>query len=128
MHAPKRILIADDDPNVVEVLRANLEVEGYHVEVARDGDQAWSALQQTTLDLVVLDVMMPGRTGLELLSLIRDNPSTANLPVVLLTAKAGDNEIWAGWQAGANYYLTKPFHLDELLHYLNYLAGNEVSA
>src|SRR4030081_2491440 len=101
MHAPKRILIADDDPNVVEVLRANLEVEGYHVEVARDGDQAWSALQQTTLDLVVLDVMMPGRTGLELLSLIRDNPSTASLPVVLLTAKAGDNEIWAGWQAGA---------------------------
>jgi DNA-binding response OmpR family regulator len=62
--------------------------------------------------------MMPGRDGYEVLRAIKSSESTRHVPVVLLTAKASDAEIWQGWQAGADYYLTKPFNVDELVHYL----------
>lgn len=121
----KRVLLADDDAAVIEVLRANLEAEGYGVLIARDGDEAWDLIRTEPPDLAVLDVMMPGRDGLDVLAAIRAAPATSALPVVLLTARAGDDEIWAGWQAGANYYLTKPFQIEELLRYLRYLTGHE---
>ena len=121
----KRVLVADDDAAVIEVLRANLEAEGYGVLIARDGDETWDLIRTESPDLVVLDVMMPGRDGLDVLAAIRAAPATSALPVVLLTARAGDDEIWAGWQAGANYYLTKPFQIEELLRYLRYLSGHE---
>ena len=120
-----RVLLADDDANVVEVLQANLEAEGYEVLVAADGNQAWALIASEEPDLVILDVMMPGRDGLDLLAAVRDDDRTRDLPVVLLTARAGDEEIWAGWQAGANYYLTKPFDIEQLLQYLRYLTGEE---
>jgi DNA-binding response OmpR family regulator len=120
-----RVLVADDDANVVEVLRANLEAEGYEVIAAYDGDAAWTCITEDSPDLVLLDVMMPGRDGLDLLAAVREDPRTRDLPVVLLTARAGDEEIWAGWQAGANYYLTKPFEIEHLLEYLRYLTGEE---
>ena len=119
----KRIVVADDDPGVIDVLQANLEAEGYKVLVARDGDEAWQIISTGPPDLAVLDVMMPGRDGLDVLGEMRRAPETATTPVVLLSAKATDDEIWAGWQAGANYYMTKPFRIDELLHYLTYLTG-----
>jgi DNA-binding response OmpR family regulator len=121
----KRLLLADDDTNVVEVLRVNLEADGYEVVVAYDGDTAWTRLTEGGVDLAIVDVMMPGRDGLDLLAAVRDNPPTHDLPVVLLTARASDEEIWAGWQAGANYYLTKPFDIDQLLEYLRYLTGED---
>ena len=118
----KRVLVVDDDPNVVEVITANLEAEGYEVETAGDGVEAWDRLVASLPDLVVLDWMLPGRGGLELLGDLRRHPLTHDLPVVLLSAKARDEEIWAGWQAGANYYLTKPFKIEQLLYYLEELA------
>ena len=119
----KRVLLADDDSGVVDVLRANLEADGYTVLVARNGDEAWDIIRTQPLDLALLDVMMPGRDGLNVLAAIREEPALSALPVVLLTARAGDEEIWAGWQAGANYYLTKPFQIEELLRYLRELTG-----
>jgi DNA-binding response OmpR family regulator len=120
-----RILIADDDPAVIDVLQANLEAEGYSVLVAHDGDEACEIIRTQAPDLAVLDVMMPGRDGLDVLAEIRGRPTSNALPVVLLSARAGDEDIWAGWQAGANYYLTKPFLIDELLRYLRYLTGQD---
>jgi DNA-binding response OmpR family regulator len=119
----KRVLIVDDDPNVVEVIAANLEVEGYEVETVGDGAEAWDRVVACRPDLVVLDWMLPGRGGLDLLADLRRHPLTHDLPVVLLSAKARDEEIWAGWQAGANYYLTKPFQIEQLLYYLQELSA-----
>src|SRR6202035_4403129 len=70
---------------------------------------------------VVLDWMLPGRSGIDLLADLRAKAETRDLPVVLLSAKARDEDIWAGWQAGANYYLTKPFRIEQLLYYLEAL-------
>jgi two-component system phosphate regulon response regulator PhoB len=119
----KRVLVIDDDPNVVEVITANLEAEGYVVDTAVDGRDAWSHLTGELPDVVVLDWMLPGRSGIDLLADLRANAETKDLPVVLLSAKARDEEIWAGWQAGANYYLTKPFQVEQLLYYLKELCG-----
>jgi two-component system phosphate regulon response regulator PhoB len=118
----RRVLVVDDDPNVVEVLALNLVAEGYDVDTAADGASAWERLMAEQPDLVVLDWMLPGASGLDLLRDLRRHPPTAGIPVVLLTAKAGDDDIWAGWQAGANYYLTKPFRIEQLLYYLEELA------
>ena len=117
----KRVLVVDDEPNVVDVITANLEAEGYEVESAADGSEAWDCVVASLPDLVVLDWMLPGRGGLELLNDLRRHPRTRDLPVVLLSAKARDEDIWAGWQAGANYYLTKPFRIEQLLYYLEAL-------
>ena len=118
-----RVLVVDDDPNVVEVIAANLEDEGYVVETASDGPQAWARLTEDPPDVVLMDWMLPGRSGVDLLADLRADPATRDLPVVILSAKARDEEIWAGWQAGANYYLTKPFRLEQLLYYLKELAA-----
>jgi DNA-binding response OmpR family regulator len=123
--AAKRVLVADDDAGVIDVLQANLEADGYAVIVARNGEEALEMIRTQSPDLAVIDVMMPGRDGLDVLAAIREEPATSALPVVLLSARASDSEIWAGWQAGANYYMTKPFQIDELLHYLRYLTGQE---
>jgi DNA-binding response OmpR family regulator len=117
-----RVLVVDDDPNVVEVIAANLEAEGYAVDTASNGLQAWELLQAGGFDVVLLDWMLPGRSGIDLLTDLRADPATHDLPVVVLSAKARDEEIWAGWQAGANYYLTKPFRLEQLLYYLKELS------
>ena len=119
----KRVLVIDDDPNVVEVITANLEAEGYLVDTAPDGREVWGHLTAPLPDVVVLDWMLPGRSGIDVLGEIRANPTTKHLPIVLLSAKARDEEIWAGWQAGANYYLTKPFRIEQLLYYLEELCA-----
>jgi len=121
----KRVLVVDDDVDVVEVITANLEAEGYLVDTARDGGEAWDRVTEERPDLMVLDWMLPGRSGIELLEDLRRHPRTRHLPVILLSAKAGDDEIWAGWQAGADYYLTKPFRIEQLLYYLGRLSATD---
>ena len=117
----RRILIADDDPDILELLTLNLEHEGFEVLGASDGDEAWALVRDAMPDLVVLDVMMPERDGLDVLTSLKAHPRTRHIPVVLLTAKATDAEVWEGWRAGADYYMTKPFNLDELLRFLDNL-------
>jgi DNA-binding response OmpR family regulator len=72
--------------------------------------------------ILVADVMMPGRDGLGAVEVLKANPLTKGIPVVLLTAKATDDDVWQGWQAGADYYLTKPFDVDELMHFIDHLC------
>jgi DNA-binding response OmpR family regulator len=115
---PPRVLVADDDPVVRSIVVMNLEDEGYQVIEAKDGDEALWLARRAVPDLVVLDVMMPGLDGLDVLSILRGNPNTAEIPVVLVTARSADRDILDGWKAGAAYYLTKPFDIDDLLRYV----------
>ncbi len=116
--APHRgtLLLADDDPVNIEVLRAQLEPEGYALVVARDGQQAVDAFySKGPFDGVLLDVMMPKLTGPQVAERIRKEYPAASLPIVMLTAKNRPEDAVSGMRAGANDYLGKPFHREELL-------------
>jgi DNA-binding response OmpR family regulator len=116
-----RVLWADDDPMIRSVMALNLEAEGFDVQTVADGDAAYEEAVRIPPDVLVLDIMMPGQDGYSVLRALRLNPDTAELPVVLLTAKATDAEVWEGWKAGADYYITKPFDPTELTDFIDHL-------
>jgi DNA-binding response OmpR family regulator len=120
----RRVLVADDDPDILDLLTLNLECHGYQVYPAADGEEARRLALQLVPDLIVLDVMMPKLDGLEVLAALKAHAETRDIPVVMLTAKASDSDVWQGWQAGADYYITKPFDLDELMRFIGYLQVN----
>ena len=120
----RRVVVADDDPDILGILTLNLEAAGYTVLSAADGEAARDLVLSSLPDLVVLDVMMPKMDGLEVLGVLKAHAQTREIPVVMLTAKASDNDLWAGWDAGADYYITKPFDLEELLRFISYLQVN----
>lgn len=120
-HRSARILYAEDDPAMRTLFEMNLEAEGFEVHLVADGDAAYEAAHDLKPDLIVLDIMMPGRDGYTVLRELKDDPRTRHIPVVLLTAKASDEDVWEGWQSGADYYITKPFNVDELVHFFDYL-------
>jgi DNA-binding response OmpR family regulator len=105
----KTVVIADDEPSMRMLVHATIESDDYKVIEAGDGDQAWSLIQQYKPSLVLLDVQMPGRSGLEILRSIRSHPELAGIRVILLTAIDREADIEAGLMAGADFYLTKPF-------------------
>ena len=115
------MLWADDDPMIRSVMAMNLEAEGFEVQTVSDGDAAYEEAVRARPDVLVLDIMMPGRDGYAVLRALRLNPETAEVPVVLLSAKATDAEVWEGWKAGADYYITKPFNPSELTDFIDHL-------
>lgn len=119
MSTPVRVLVADDDDDVRDLLQYNLEAEGYAVSACDNGEDAHTLALAVAFDVIVLDVMMPKRDGYDVLTAIKANPTTRDTPVVLLSAKAGDADVWQGWRSGADYYVTKPFNLDELLRFID---------
>ena len=118
------MVVADDDPDIVDILTFNLEAAGYQVQSASDGAAALELATGTAPDLVVLDIMMPRMDGLQVLAALKAEPTTKEIPVVMLTAKTSDSDLWQGWEAGADYYITKPFDLEELLRFIGYLQVN----
>jgi DNA-binding response OmpR family regulator len=120
----RRVVVADDDPDIVDILTFNLTTAGYEVTTAADGVDALELVRAAPPDLVVLDIMMPRMDGLEALAALKADEATKEIPVVMLTAKTSDTDQWAGWEAGADYYITKPFDLDELLRFIGYLQVN----
>ena len=110
-----RILVVDDDPEVREFVKTNLEEEGFEIEVAGTGPEAIEIAADRPPALVLLDVMMPGMDGLTTLRHLRNDVPTANIPVVMLTAKPQAAERVKGLDLGADDYLTKPFEIDELI-------------
>src|ERR1051325_11155708 len=104
----KKILAVDDERSIVRLIQVNLERHGYQVITAFDGKQGLEKVASEQPDLVVLDVMMPYMDGFEVLHILRKNPATRELPVILLTAKANDHDIYYGWQSGADCHLTTP--------------------
>jgi two-component system alkaline phosphatase synthesis response regulator PhoP len=115
---PKKILAVDDERHIVRLVQVNLERAGYEVVTAFDGKDALEKVASEQPDLVVLDVMMPYMDGFEVLQNLRKNPSTRELPVIMLTAKAQDADVFRGWQSGVDCYLTKPFNPMELISFV----------
>ena len=111
----KTVLIADDEPSLRVLVHATIASDQYLVLEAVDGDEAWQLLLEHKPDLALLDVQMPGRSGLELTRAIRAEPELAHVHVILLTSQAQETDIQAGLTAGADRYLTKPFSPLELL-------------
>ena len=116
--AKKYVLIVDDDPDMVETVGMMLESKGYEVGKAYDGIEGDESIKKRAPDLVVLDVMMPKMDGFEVLKRLQANPETRDIPVIMLTAKAQDADIFAGWQSGVSSYLTKPFNPLELITFV----------
>ncbi|HWL36532.1 MAG TPA: response regulator [Frankiaceae bacterium] len=109
------VLVVDDDTDIARFIEINLRLEGFDVRVAHDGEQAEKSIDEETPDLVLLDVMMPKVDGVELCRRLRANPATANLPVIMLTAKSLSADKVVGLTAGADDYIIKPFDTLELV-------------
>jgi two-component system phosphate regulon response regulator PhoB len=106
---PAIVLIADDESSMRLLVHVTIESSDYTVLEAEDGDQAWAMIQKHKPALVILDIQMPGRNGLEILGLIKSDPSLVGTRVILLTAKALEAELIAGMTAAADFMMTKPF-------------------
>lgn len=115
---PTKILVCDDERHIVRLIQVNLERQGYTVTTAFDGKEGLEKIRSEKPDLVVLDVMMPYMDGFEVLKTIRREPETENLPVIMLTAKAQDKDVFEGYHYGADMYLTKPFNPMELVTFV----------
>lgn len=114
----KKILACDDEKHIVRLVQVNLERAGFDVITANDGKEALEKIRHNNPDLVILDVMMPYMDGFEVLQNLRRNPATRNIPVIMLTAKAQDADVFRGWQSGVDCYLTKPFNPLELISFV----------
>jgi DNA-binding response OmpR family regulator len=110
-----RVLVADDDHDIRELVQLKLTSAGFEVATAPDGRAALDLALADPPDLLVLDLMMPGLTGLEVCAALRGTPATARLPIILLTAKAQEADITRGLATGADDYVVKPFSPRELL-------------
>ena len=114
----KLILAVDDEKHILRLVQINLEKAGYEVRTATNGREAVESVHERKPDLVVMDVMMPEMDGFEALKQLKSQPNTASIPVIMLTAKAQDADVFHGWQSGADLYLTKPFNPMELLTFV----------
>ncbi|MDF2441388.1 MAG: two-component system, OmpR family, alkaline phosphatase synthesis response regulator PhoP [Abditibacteriota bacterium] len=111
----KKILVVDDERDILKVVQHGLTIHGYAVTTAPTGREALEQIAFNQPDAIVLDIMMPVMDGFQVLHQIRSNPQTAELPVILLTAKTEEDSITKGWREGADLYLVKPFEIHELV-------------
>ena len=118
-----QVLAVDDDQINRLLLQRVLEARGFAVETVTTGMEALAALDRRRPDVILLDIMMPGMTGLEVLERVRANPRLASIPVILLTAKEGDDDVLTGYRSGADYYITKPLVVEQLLAGLALVLG-----
>lgn len=118
----RKILIVEDDEALLKILRLLLE-NSYDVTLAMNGKQGLELATSQRPDLILMDVMMPEMDGLEVLRRLKEDPEMARIPVILLTAKVGDENIYGGYQLGADYYIPKPFTNAQLLNGINLFLG-----
>jgi two-component system alkaline phosphatase synthesis response regulator PhoP len=111
----EKILIIDDDATMVNLLSTILEIDGFDTKKALSGREALQELSNELPDLVLLDIMMPEMDGFEVLAQLRGDPATVKLPIIMLTARTDDKDIFEGWRRGADEYVTKPFDPHELV-------------
>jgi two-component system alkaline phosphatase synthesis response regulator PhoP/two-component system response regulator VicR len=112
----KRILIVDDEEVIRKFLRIHLTKLGYEVTEAEDGEKAIEKIGGGKFDLIICDVMMPNKNGWEVVKEVKSTPDLSNIPIILLTAKNDDADMFKGYELGANYYMSKPFTKDQLLY------------
>ena len=123
MSGNKHVLIADDEANIVISLEFLMKREGHRVTVARDGEAALAATRAERPDLVLLDVMMPGKSGFEVCQAVRADESLAGVKILMLSAKGRDTDLAKGSALGADAYMTKPFSTRELADKVRELLG-----
>ena len=114
----RKILAVDDEKHIVRLVQINLEKEGYEVVTATNGREALEKVASEKPELIIMDVMMPELDGFGALKILKEDPATASIPVIMLTAKAQDADVFQGWKSGADLYLTKPFNPQELLTFV----------
>lgn len=112
---PKRVLIADDEPDLVTMLMVRLRHEGYEVIIARNGDECVALAQQEKPDLILMDVVMPLKNGYDACEEIKKNPKTSRIPIILVTALNQKENVTIGKHLGARDYIMKPFNVNSLL-------------
>ncbi|MCU7843862.1 MAG: response regulator [Candidatus Thiodiazotropha sp. (ex Monitilora ramsayi)] len=122
---PKKILIVDDEPNIVLSVEFLMKRSGYDVVTAMDGQQALDLLAETKPDLMILDVMMPRKNGFEVCTEVRADQRFQKLPILMLSAKGREAEVKKGLSLGADAYITKPFSTHELVEKVNELLQHK---
>ena len=118
-----KVLVVDDNRDSIAILRGFLKTRGYSMTAAADGIEALDCLRKEPFDLVLLDVMMPGMNGFDVLAHMRREGTTAAIPVILLTAKTADEDLLTGYDRGADYYITKPFTPEQLFYGIEIVLG-----
>jgi phosphate regulon transcriptional regulator PhoB len=113
--SPKHILVVDDEADLVELVSYNLKKEGFIIDSASDGESALAKVRKDKYDLLILDLLLPGIQGMELCRILRNDPETADLPIIMLTAKGEEIDRIVGLEIGADDYVTKPFSPRELV-------------
>ncbi len=111
----KHVLVVDDEADIRELLKFNLEQEGYSVETAENGEDALRALKAQRVDLVLLDLMLPGLPGLELCKQLKRSSSLEGIPIIMISAKSSETDVIVGLELGADDYITKPFSPKEVV-------------
>ena len=115
MAGKRRLLLVDDEPSIVKMVGKRLEVEGYEVVIAMDGQEALRKVQMNHPDLVILDLMLPKMNGYEVCTTLKQDPQSQHIPIIMFTAKAQERDEQLGLACGANAYVRKPFKAQELL-------------
>lgn len=128
VHTGQKILVVEDEPDIRKLVQYNLAQERFKVLEAEDGEQALKILQRDRPNLLILDLMLPGLSGIELCRILRDRTDTARLPILMLTAKAGETDRVLGLEMGADDYLTKPFSPRELVARVRAILRRAASA
>lgn len=119
----KRVFLIEDEPNIAEAIRFILSRDGWQVSAHADGSTAMDALRRAPPDVVVLDLMLPGRSGMDILADLRADPDLSGVPVLMLSAKGQERERDNAERAGANRFISKPFSNAEVLASVRALAG-----
>jgi two-component system, OmpR family, alkaline phosphatase synthesis response regulator PhoP len=122
---PKKVLVVDDERHIVRLVEANLQRAGYEVVVAYDGREALAKVRSENPDLVSLDIMMPYMDGFEVLKALKADPTTADIPVLMLTSKSHDADVFRGWQSGVDCYMTKPFDPRQYLTFVKLIFDRQ---
>lgn len=115
MEPKQRILVVDDEQDILQLVSYNLKKEGFLIEEARSGDEALRMVRERPYQLVLLDLMLPGLSGMEVCRILKKDPETAGVPIIMLTARSEEMDKVMGLETGADDYITKPFSVRELL-------------
>ena len=119
------ILVADDDPDIVAIAKTTLEGTGYGVQIANNGLEVFTRLEEQKPDLIILDIIMPHMDGLEVLQQLKGNADYSSIPVILITAKIQQENMVRGYNLGADYYITKPFTSTQLIYGINFIFSGD---
>ena len=121
----KKILVIDDEPEMVDMLRIRLEDEGYGIITALNGEEGLKKAEGDHPDLILLDILLPGMSGLEVAKRLRESKATKDVPIIMVTALIGGDAMRTGLKSGAAYFISKPFDPEELLTQIKSAIGDK---